>query len=424
MDCLHDLVGGEPFSRHVLFIDAPDLADVMPVLGVFDVAVAGKLVALMAVLAPALAVALTGDGGVAAIRLADAAGGEHQIDAGEHVLDSLALVLDAARVHQETGLRLAPPFRGKQDFFLRNAGDPLGPLQVVVLHRRRRFFKAARVVGDELVVEPVMFDELMQDRAVERGVAAWSDRQMQIGGARDRSQPRIDDDKLRAVVARLPDPVSERRKRFTDVRAADHDDFGVLEIGVIIRSAVQAEGLLVSRAGADHAEPAVVIEIARLERDSGELADEVALFIRQRNTREHRKGIAAVLALDALDFRDRSAERVLPIRAPEAGAFGSLERIQQPVGMIVLQVALDAFRTKPAFVERELFPRFEADDLVVFDQQLDAALHPAETAMGLDDLVRLVASGIALARRVVQMRPELGDKSLFGGGECCHSQGI
>ena len=93
-------------------------------------------------------------------------------------------------------------------------------------------------------------------------------------------------------------------------------------------------------------------------------------------------------------------------------AIGSLERMQQPVGMIVLEVALDTFWTKPAFVVRELFPRFETDDLVVFDQQLDAALHPAETAMRLDDLVRLVAPGVALARRVIQMRPELGDKSL------------
>jgi hypothetical protein len=90
--------------------------------------------------------------------------------------------------------------------------------------------------------------------------------------------------------------------------------------------------------------------------------------------------------------------------------------MQQPVGMIILEVALDTLRTKPAFVVREFFPRFETNDLVVFDQQLDAALHSAETTMRLDDLVWLIASRIALARRIVQMGPELGDKSLFCRG--------
>ena len=70
------------------------------------------------------------------------------------------------------------------------------------------------MVGDEIVVEPVVLDELMQDRAVERGIAARPDGQMQIGGAGDRRQARIDDDELGAVVARLPDPVRERRERF------------------------------------------------------------------------------------------------------------------------------------------------------------------------------------------------------------------
>ena len=111
MNRLHDLVGGEPFAGQLLLVDAPDLADVLAMFGIFDVAVAGKLVALVSVLASALSVALAGDGGVAAIRLADAARGEHEIDAGQHVLDALALVLNAARVQQKTGLRLAPTIR-------------------------------------------------------------------------------------------------------------------------------------------------------------------------------------------------------------------------------------------------------------------------------------------------------------------------
>ena len=139
VNCLHKFICGEPFSRQFFFVDAPDLADVTPVLGIFDVTVAGKLIALMTMLAPALAVALAGDRGVAAIRLANAAGREHEIDAGNHVLDSLGMVLDAARVQQEAGLRPAPPLGGTHDFFFRNASDPLSPVQVVILRPPPRF---------------------------------------------------------------------------------------------------------------------------------------------------------------------------------------------------------------------------------------------------------------------------------------------
>ena len=63
--------------------------------------------------------------------------------------------------------------------------------------------------------------------------------------------------------------------------------------------------------------------------------------------------------------------------------------VVQPVGMRALQVALDALRAEHAAVERELLPRLEADDLVVADLELDAALLAAEAAVRLDEPVRL-----------------------------------
>ena len=190
MDRLHDLVSGQALAGHVLLVNAPDAADVLAVFGIFDVPVARELIALVAVLASALAVALAGDRGVAAVRLADAPGGKHEVDAGQNVLDALALVLDPARMQQKTGLGRSPPFRGLQDFLLRDTGGALGPFEVVGFDRLLRLLKTTRVVGDEIVVEPVVLDELMQDRAVKRGIAARPDRQMQIGGAGDGCQTR------------------------------------------------------------------------------------------------------------------------------------------------------------------------------------------------------------------------------------------
>jgi hypothetical protein len=161
VDRLHELIRGEPFSRQLFFLDPPDLADVTPMLGVFDVPVAWELVALVAVLASALAIALTGNRSVAAIWLANAAGGEHQINAGAHVLHSLGLVLDTARMHEKACLRLAPPFGSEHNFLFRNTRGSLGPVQLVVLDSRCGFLETGTVIVDELVIEPVMFDELV-----------------------------------------------------------------------------------------------------------------------------------------------------------------------------------------------------------------------------------------------------------------------
>ena len=59
--------------------------------------------------------------------------------------------------------------------------------------------------------------------------------------------------------------------------------------------------------------------------------------------------------------------------------------------MRALQVAFHAFGTELASVEGELVPGFKADDFVVFDFELDAALLAAKTAVGLNEFVRLDA---------------------------------
>ena len=85
--------------------------------------------------------------------------------------------------------------------------------------------EADRVLLDELVIEPVVLDHQVQDAVEQRDVAARLDRQEQIAGAGDRRDARIDDDDLRAVLARLPDVVGRDRRALGDVGAADPDHF-------------------------------------------------------------------------------------------------------------------------------------------------------------------------------------------------------
>src|SRR5438046_2584606 len=90
--------------------------------------------------------------------------------------------------------------------------------------------------------------------------------------------------------------------------------------------------------------------------------------------------------------------------------------------MRALHVALHAFGTEHAAIERELFPRLESDDLVVSDLELNSTLLAAETAMSSDQLLcgilgfTLPASG----RFVVQMRPVTLRKRAFVNRQPCH----
>ena len=100
-------------------------------LGIGDVAVAGQLVALVAVLPAALSVALAGDRRDAASRLAELAGGETEVDRREHVVDALRVVLDAPSVEQHAGRGRAPPLGRLLDPRRGDARDARRPRGVI-----------------------------------------------------------------------------------------------------------------------------------------------------------------------------------------------------------------------------------------------------------------------------------------------------
>src|SRR5206468_893867 len=58
---------------------------------------------------------------------------------------------------------------------------------------------------------------------------------------------------------------------------------------------------------------------------------------------------------------------------------------------------------------RKLFPGLEAGNDIVLDLELDAALHAAETAVRLHDLVGFAGGSAPPARRILPVRAELLD---------------
>jgi hypothetical protein len=70
-----------------------------------------------------------------------------------------------------------------------------------------------------------------------------------------------------------------------------------------------------------------------------------------------------------------------------------------------------ALRAQLPFVEREVLPRLEADNLLVLHFQLDAALLAAEAAMRRDDPVRFPARRPTARGFTARMRSEQGDEA-------------
>ena len=159
------------------------LATARAVLGVGDVAVAGELVALVALLATALAVALPGDGGDATAGLAELAGGEAEVDGGEHVVDALGVLFDATGVQQHAGCGGPPPFGGLFDARRGQPADLRGPRWGHVGHGGGGLVEADGVRVDEVVVEPVVADQLVQHGPEQGGVGAWPYGEEQVRGA-------------------------------------------------------------------------------------------------------------------------------------------------------------------------------------------------------------------------------------------------
>ena len=297
-----------------------------------------------------------------------------------------------------------------------HAGDLGRPARGHVGDGRGGLVEADGVGVDEVVVEPVVADQLVEHGAEQRRVGARAHGEEQVGGAGERHDPGVLDDQLGAAVAGLPDVARGDRERLGDVRPGDPHDIGQRDVAPRVGAAVDAERLLVAGPGRHHAVAAVVVEVGGVQGEAGELADQVALLVGQRDAREHGEGVVAVRRLDAADLADDPVERLVPRDRPEPARRRrvALHRVQQPVGMAALEVALDALRAQLALVERELVPRLEADHRVVVDLQLDAALLAAEAAVRLDDPVDLEPGVPAAGWRLVEVRPEAGDQLLLG----------
>ncbi len=124
-ECIEQFVGGRPRSGQIVRINAPDMGDVGAVGRIRQLAVARQLVGLLAVFAPALAVALPGEGAVPAMPAAGQAAGEREVDPGERGVGAMGVLLGAPRGQDHRGRRVKKHPRGPLQHACGHAGRTL-----------------------------------------------------------------------------------------------------------------------------------------------------------------------------------------------------------------------------------------------------------------------------------------------------------
>ena len=273
------------------------------------------------------------------------------------------------------------------------------------LHRFRGLLETGGVRLDEVAVRQAVANDHVQHGHQQREIGSGTHRQKQVGVARDGGEAWIGHNQLRPFVTGPPDVVGGDGGALADIGADHHDDFRGRDVAPRVGRAVHAQRAFVRRACRHHAEAPVVIDVPGSQRHARELAHQVRLLGSERSAAVDRHRIRAVLFLQLAQPARREIESFVPSRRAKAFV-GAHQRIEQPVRMVTLQVALDALGAQHSAVERKLLPGLETDDVVVAHFELNSALLAAEAAMGLHQFFGLVA-GISLPaslRHVVQMR--------------------
>jgi hypothetical protein len=171
-----------------------------------------------------------------------------------------------------------------------------------LLDMRGHLVETGGVRIDEIPIYPAAADHDVKDAVEQRDIASRFHREKQVTGPRDRCHSRIDDDDARSIFTRLPDIACGDGRTFRHVRSCDQDHFRLRDVRPRVGGAINSKRLLVPGRGADHAQPAVVINVARPEGHPRELSHKIGFLRRQAGSGQHTDRVGAVCFLDTADL--------------------------------------------------------------------------------------------------------------------------
>ncbi len=315
---VEDLAGRHPRFRQRVGVDTPDGRDLGAMSRVGDLTIAGKLVGLLAVFAAALSVSLAGETAVAAERLAGLTERQDEVDESQDVVDALALLFGTAAAQHHGGRGFAHDVGRLDDLPLRHAGDALDAVGPVKGRDAADRLEPRSPLSDEIAVDEVVADGDMQEAGRQRAIGAGRRLQVQGSGLGGGGAARVDHDELAAAGALLVEILHQRRHCLGRVAARQQHGLGTRDVGDREgQAAIDAEGFQPGRRGRGHAEPPIIVDIGRADRDPGEFPEQVGLFVGQAATPEDGDRIGAVLLLDRGEAARHEVERLVPTGGTE-----------------------------------------------------------------------------------------------------------
>ena len=335
-----------------------------PVGRIGQLAVAGQLVGFLAVLTAALAVALAGDRAVTGVRLAGQAEGQGQVDVGLGHLGATAVLFGPPGGEDHRARRGGQGLDGLPQLPDADPGDPLDPVGPVGGGAGLDRAEPGGPLGDVVEVDQVVLDGQVQQPVGQGQVGARHRGEVTgraLGGC---GVPGVDDDMGGPGGPSGVEPLHGRRHGGGRVGADQQDGLRLGEVAEGERqAAVDAEGSVARRCGGRHAEPAVVVDHRRPQRDPGELAERVRLLVRQSPAAEAADGVAAVALLGRDQPVGNQVESLVPRCRPEltgpVTGHRTDQRGEQPLRVVEQAGCGPALRAQPTTISREIDLRLE-----------------------------------------------------------------
>ena len=183
---------------------------------------------------------------------------------------------------------------------------------------RQRRLGAGGEIADERAIGRLVLREISQQSVEQNGVAARTNRQMQIGALACRRPARVDDDDAASGISRLRRQHALVEDGMAPGRIGSDKDqqVGLFQIFIATRNGVAAEGALVAHHAGGHAQPRIGIDIGGADKALRELVDDVVILGEKlaRDVEGHR--IRPVLPDRLAESIGYMAKRGIPGRRP------------------------------------------------------------------------------------------------------------